>query len=254
MLTVLSPAKKLDFSNRGNPISGTVPFLFSSTKVLANILKKFSVQELSRLMGISPQLGKLNFERYQSFDTCSEPISACPAIYAFRGDTYSGLDADSLDTDDLTFAQEHLCILSGLYGLLRPYDHIQPYRLDMGIPLINPKGANLYVFWSDSITELLNTMLAEHKERVLINVASEEYFRAVNLEKIQSRIIHIVFKEKRNGTLKIIGLLAKRARGMMARYIIKERIDAPESLKDFTDGGYRFMPNDSYSCKWVFVR
>ncbi len=205
-------------------------------------------------MGISMKLADLNAGRWRAFSTPFTPDNARAALLAFRGDVYKGLDADSLDADALAFAQDHLRILSGLYGVLRPQDLIQPYRLEMGTKLATARGENLYTFWGDAITETLNRALAAQGDDVLVNLASKEYFSAVRPEKLAGRVVTPVFKERKGNTYKIVGLFAKRARGLMSRYIIDERLDDIEALKGFDAEGYAFEPSLSAADTWVFAR
>ena len=205
-------------------------------------------------MGISDKLAELNRDRFLAFSTPFDLDNARAAAYFFAGDTYMGLDAESMTDNDMEFAQGHLGILSGLYGLLRPLDLIQPYRLEMGTRLQNPKGDDLYQFWGTKIAQAINLKLNESEEKVLINLASKEYFRSVDTKKIKAKIITPVFKEERNGKLKIISFNAKRARGMMARYIIDNRLLNPESIKSFCQDGYRFNAELSDDTNWVFTR
>jgi len=253
MLIVISPAKKLDTETPAPLSDYTQPRLLSHSRELVDILRELDSFALAELMKLSMKLADLNMHRYQAWQPPFTLENAKQAIFMFRGDTYVGLDADTLDKDDLRFAQQHLRILSGLYGLLRPLDLIQPYRLEMGTKLANPRGANLYAFWNDHLTEALNQD-ATHSPEVLINLASNEYFKAIDPKRFHGDIITPVFKEARAGGYRTIGLFAKRARGMMARYIIRHRIDEPEQLQAFTEAGYRFAPAMSTRNRWVFVR
>jgi len=200
------------------------------------------------------KLADLNMQRFQKWRTPFTPANASPALLAFQGDVYQGLQSETLDMDDLAFAQRHLRILSGLYGVLRPLDLMQDYRLEMGTALANPHGRDLYAFWGDTITEALNRTLAEQGDDILINLASQEYFKAVRPEKLAGRIITPLFKERKAGGYKIVSLLAKRARGMMSRFIVDRRISDPEALKTFDVGGYRFNPELSSEHQWSFTR
>lgn len=251
MYTVVSPAKKM---NADSPrlSTGQAPFFEDDIKDLLAVMRNKSPQDLEQLMGISPKLGQLNYERYQDFSLPFQGDNSSPAIYSFAGDTYVGLQASDFSLEDIQFADSHLGILSGLYGLLRPSDWMQAYRLEMGTKLESSRGKNLYQFWGDKITRRINQFLQE--EDCLVNLASTEYFKSVDQKQIGARILTPVFKELRKGQYKIISFSAKRARGMMARYIIKNRISDPESLKDFAEDNYRFDPDLSSENEWVFTR
>lgn len=254
MLIVISPAKNMDMQ-AGSTKAGTAqPELLAEAKILAGIMRERDSFALAELMGISMKLADLNAGRWRAFSTPFTPDNARAALLAFRGDVYRGLDADSLDTNALAFAQEHLRILSGLYGVLRPLDLIQPYRLEMGTKLATTRGENLYAFWGDAITEALSRALAAQGDDILINLASNEYFSAVRPEALAGRIVTPVFKEKKGDAYKIVGLFAKRARGLMSRYIIDERLHEAEALKGFDAEGYAFNPSLSTADTWVFAR
>ena len=205
-------------------------------------------------MKLSDKLTDLNVGRYQVFQTPLTTENAKQAIFAFKGDTYVGLDAETLDAEDIAFAQDRVRILSGLYGLLRPLDLMHPYRLEMGTKLANERGKDLYAFWGDRLAEACNAALEGHASRTVICLASNEYSKAIVKEKIDGDFITCHFKEMRDGVPKVIGLFAKKARGMMARYMIKTRAEKPNDLKDFQDGGYVFVPNLSGEKDYVFVR
>ena len=257
MLAVISPAKKLDFSEDWRePFAKAYssPAFQEDTEILIETARTLGRSDISRLMSLSENLASLNYERYQAFSKTGSPENAKPAVLAFRGDTYVGLDADSLADQDVAYAQEHLRILSGLYGLLRPLDLIQPYRLEMGTRLKNPRGTNLYSFWGDRLTEALNQANRESDSPVLVNLASSEYFKAVRPKKLEGRLISPVFKEEKDGVAKVIGFSAKRARGMMARFMVKNRLTRAKDLLEFDDGGYRFQPELSDDDAPVFVR
>lgn len=254
MLAVISPAKKLNLDPVDVELKPTQPRLLDDAAILAQQAKQLSAADLESLMGISAKLAKLNFERFQSFSLPFTSENAKPAALTFNGDTYVGLDAPTLTTADLVYAQEHVGILSGLYGLLLPMDLMQPYRLEMGTSFNNPRGANLYRFWGDSVTEELNGITAQHADRTLVNLASNEYFKAVNTKKLSGPLVTPVFKEEKEGKSRVISFMAKRARGMMARYLIEERIETPTGLKRFSTGGYRFQPSESDESRFVFSR
>ena len=250
MLIVISPAKKLDYTGSVNAPASTQPKLLDHSSELLQELKKLAPQEVSSLMSLSDKLGTLNYQRFQEWQTPFTADNARPAVLAFKGDVYQGLDAENLSDDDLNWAQDHLRILSGLYGLLRPLDLMQAYRLEMGTKFANARGADLYQFWGDLITTELNQM----KTPVLVNLASNEYFKSVQAKDIAARIISPVFMDKKNDNYKIVSFYAKKARGLMSRFIIKNRITDVEKIKSFDTDGYRFNPAMSEADKWVFTR
>jgi cytoplasmic iron level regulating protein YaaA (DUF328/UPF0246 family) len=254
MLAVISPAKKLNLEPVDVGLCPTQPRLLNEASILAKQAKQLSVDDLRSLMGISPKLAALNYDRFQSFSVPFTKENATPAALTFNGDTYLGLDAPSLSTADLEYAQEHLGILSGLYGLLLPLDLIQPYRLEMGASFGNPRGADLYSFWGDTLTEQLNSLTEDHENRTLVNLASNEYFKAVKPKKLAGPLVTPIFKEVKGGKARVISFMAKRARGMMARYIIEERVDIPEGLKRFKSAGYEFQAIESDDSRYVFSR
>lgn len=253
MITVISPAKKLDLSEETRFTQNyTLPLYQEQTRELVEIMRTKSVEEVALLMDLSPQLAQLNFQRYQDFAATYGPREAKQAILCFNGDVYQSLELDQYTEADFAFAQENLRILSGLFGVLRPLDLIQPYRLEMGTALKNPKGKDLYAFWGTTITQRLQEETGE--DGVLINLASNEYFKAVQAKQLKGRVITPVFKEKRNGKLQSIFLYAKQARGSMANFIIREKITGPEALKGFMGMGYTFDASVSKGDEWVFVR
>lgn len=254
MLIVVSPAKTLDFETPAKTETYSQPRFLDQSKKLVTEMRKMAPLDISNLMGISDKLASLNAARYEQWQQPFTTTNAKQAVLAFKGDVYTGLDAETLSDKDLSFAQEHLRILSGLYGVLRPLDLMQPYRLEMGIKLANEKGPNLYSFWGDEITDSINQELAESSNPVLINLASNEYFKSVKPKKLKAEVITPVFKDEKNGKYKIISFYAKKARGLMTRYIIDNRIDSPESLKAFDVEGYYFKPEESNSKEWVFYR
>lgn len=254
MLAVVSPAKSLDFSAPPSKLPATDPVFPNDTALLAERTRKLSPADLRRLMSISDKLADLNHARFQTFGTPKLGETAKQAALAFAGDTYVGLDAGSLTRADLVWAQDHLRLLSGLYGLLRPLDIIEPYRLEMGTKLDNARGKDLYAFWSGRISSALDEALSGHREKVVINLASTEYFKAAEERRLKSRVLTCVFKESKKGGEKVIGFMAKRARGMMARHIVVNRIEATEDLKDFSEGGYTFQPEQSDDRTFVFTR
>lgn len=255
MLVILSPAKTQDFKTKAPSELHTNILCKNETVALVDIMREYSATKLKTLMGISSNLAKLNYERYQAYDeNYYTDKNSKQALYAFQGDVYVGLQADSFDTDDVKFAQDHLAILSGLYGILRPLDYIQPHRLEMGTKLKTPSGKNLYEFWHDKLLKALDTVLSSSGSRVLINLASNEYFKAIDTKKLNAEIIDIDFKEKKGGKYATVGILAKRARGLMANYIVKKRITTPMALKKFTVDGYKLNKELSEPSKMVFTR
>ena len=254
ILTIISPAKKLDYSQTLQFIEHSQPDFLDHASELLQDLKTMSPQQLSSLMGLSDKLGALNYERYQAWQRPFSPDNAKQALLAFKGDVYQGLDAESMDDDDLAWAQNNLRILSGLYGLLRPLDLMQPYRLEMGTKFANKRGADLYAFWGNLITDKINEHLKDAKDPVLLNLASNEYFKSVHQEKIHAPIITPVFMDKKNDKYKIISFFAKKARGLMSAYIIKNRISEVEHIKNFDSAGYSYNQAMSEGDKWVFTR
>ncbi|GLQ05289.1 peroxide stress protein YaaA [Sneathiella chinensis] len=254
MLAVVSPAKKMDFDRDNLPDTFTRLTFEADAAALLETAKTLTADDLKRLMKISDDLGQLNFQRFQAMGFPFTPDNAKQAIFAFNGDTYAGFDVKTLAADDLTYAQDHVRILSGLYGLLRPLDLIQPYRLEMGTRLANPRGENLYDFWGTLLADELNRELSAHSSPVLVNCASNEYFKAVSKKALNVPVVTPVFKEIKGGAAKVIGFSAKRARGMMARYLCETRVDRPEGLKDFTSAGYAFQPDQSSETEFVFTR
>lgn len=254
MLALVSPAKKLDFGQEWSAEHLTQPAFMEDTQELVDTAKSLSLAELQNLMKLSDKLAQLNYDRYQAFSYPFGPDNAKPALYTFRGDTYVGLDADSLSDGDVEFAQDHLRILSGLYGMLRPLDLMQPYRLEMGTKLNNPRGEDLYDFWGDILTQACNKATEGHTDRSVISLASNEYIKAVKTKKLAGGFITCHFKEVKNGVPKVIGLFAKRARGAMARYMIQNRIEKPEGLKAFDWDGYVYQDDASDAQNYVFIR
>lgn len=254
MLALISPAKKLDFDSPARALPVTIPDFMSETKALSKVTARLKAADLKRLMGISDQLAALNVNRFQAFSIPFTPDNARPAALAFNGDTYMGLEAKTLNDDDLAFAQEHLRILSGFYGLLRPLDLIQAYRLEMGIKLATSRGEDLYDFWGEKITSKINKICKAAGYRAVINLASAEYISAINPAKLNVPMITPVFREIKGGQARVLGMMAKRARGMMARFMIVNRLEDPEALKKFDGGGYEFQPGLSDAGKWEFSR
>ncbi len=253
MLLVISPAKNLDFETPAVTKTATQPRFLEQSAALIEQLKRFSVQDVASLMKLSDKLAGLNLGRFQSWAPPFEANNAKQAVLAFNGDVYTGLDAASLDEADFAFAQQHLRILSGLYGVLKPLDYMQPYRLEMGTKLANAEGKDLYAFWGNQLKTSLEAEPAL-ADKVLINLASNEYFKAVNAKQLDARIITPVFKDAKNGQYKIISFYAKKARGLMSRYIIDNRITEPEAIKEFDTDGYYFSEAESSGDDWVFLR
>ena len=254
MLFVISPAKTLDFETLSTTQEFTQPDFLSRSAELVKILRALSPQEVSRLMAVSDALARLNVTRYTCWKRPFKLTNAKQAVLAFNGDVYDGLEAVTLNAKQRDYAQAHLRILSGLYGVLRPLDLIQAYRLEMGTRLANAKGRNLYEFWGDTITETLNQLLEKEKDAVLVNLASEEYFKAVRPKILKARMITPVFQELKNGQYKVISFMAKRARGLMVRYAIEHRLKRPEALKKFSVDGYQFIAAASDEKQWMFRR
>lgn len=254
MITVISPAKKLDYESKVCTEEFTIPEGLDRSAQLINKLQKTSKKQIGELMDLSTNLVELNADRYAQWTPDFTEGETRQAVLAFKGDVYQGMKNEELTPDDLQYAQDHLRILSGLHGLLRPLDLIKPYRLVMGTKLAVRGKKDLYGFWGDEITNRLNAALEASGNDTLCNLASGEYFKAVNTKKLKGKIITPVFKDMKNGQLKVIFLYAKQARGMMAGYILRNRINDAEDMKNFSDGGYRFDENLSDEVTWVFTR
>ncbi len=254
MLITLSPSKGQDFETPGASKTYSKPRALKDSELLIKELRKIRPKNIQELMSVSENIAKLTADRYRAFSTPFTPKNAKQAIFAFKGDVYSGIDIGQYKEADLKYAQDHLRILSGLYGCLRPLDLIQPYRLEMKTKLPNARGDNLYQFWGDRITDELNRELEQQKQPVLVNLASNEYFKAVKPKKLKGRLLNINFKETRDGKTRVVAIFAKRARGMMADYILRNRIEDPEDIKQFREGGYRFSRQLSDDSQWTFVR
>lgn len=254
MIILLSPAKNLNFDPATDAPKATKPTLLAHTTALAETTQKLSRGKIKSLMGISDKLAELNYERFQSFKTQGAIPHAKQAALAFNGDVYLGLDAKSLSVDDLKFAQKHLRILSGLYGLLRPLDAIQPYRLEMGSRLKNDRGATLYDFWGALIAQEIKKANKAHKDDTIINLASKEYFNAVKVDVLDAPVVTPIFKEEKDGGLRQLQFYAKKARGLMARWAIENRIEQTADLKDFDVEGYSFRKEGSSDNEWLFTR
>ncbi|MCU7939869.1 MAG: peroxide stress protein YaaA [gamma proteobacterium symbiont of Bathyaustriella thionipta] len=255
MLIVISPAKKLDFESLPQTDDFSMPDCLQDSSELINTLRPYSVKELEKLMHLSNNLAQLNHDRYQDWSMPFNPQNAKQAILTFKGDVYAGLNIESFSDEDLSFTQAHLRILSGLYGLLKPLDLMQPYRLEMGTRLENERGKNLYEFWGSQITQLINQQLKALSTDTLLNLASNEYFKSVKTKELNGQIITPVFKEKRDDdSYKIIGIYAKKARGMMSAFILKNQITDVEHIKAFSQAGYVYNPDLSSKSDWVFSR
>lgn len=254
MLHVISPAKTLDFDTPAPTAIYTQPQFLEHSQELIDDLRELQPAQVSKLMAISEKLGLLNAQRFLEWNLPFSPANAKQALLAFKGDVYTGMDAERFGAPDFDFAQRHLRILSGLYGLLRPLDLIQPYRLEMGTGFANKRGKNLYHFWGDIITDQLNAELEQQRERVLVNLASTEYWGAVNTKKLHAEVITPVFKDQKNGQYKIISFFAKKARGMMSAYIIHNQLTEVEQLKGFDSAGYAYNKLMSSPKEWVFTR
>ncbi len=252
MLVVISPAKRLDWSPSGERMSA--PEFKEDANRLARTMRNQTLGDLQKLMGISPELARLNRDRFQAFADDPDGDAVRPAVLAFAGDTYLGLEAASLDAEEMDWAQDHLRILSGLYGVLRPRDAIQPYRLEMGSRLKTRRGQSLYDYWRDAPARALKAQAQAVGTDVLVNCASQEYFGAVDLKRLGLRVITPVFMEDKGSGPKIVSFFAKRARGAMARYIVQRRLTDPDALTDFDSGGYVFRPDMSDPDRPVFVR
>lgn len=253
MITLISPAKTLDYSKDGK-YGNTNPRLITDSLRLVDVLKKKSSKKLQKLMSVSQNIADLNVERFRNFSPEFTQDNSKAAVLAFKGDVYLGLEAEKFSQDEMQFAQDHLRILSGLYGLLRPLDLMQAYRLEMGTSLKTTRGKNLYQFWKSRITDLLNEDLKGHENKTIINLASKEYFKSIILKKLDGQLININFKEEHNGELKFISFNAKKARGFMSKFMIQHKIDSPDELKGFDTEGYYFSSDHSTENDWLFIR
>ena len=254
MLIVLSPAKSLDYKTPVRVKAPTLPeFASESAKLIAD-LKKLAPQDVAKLMGLSDQLATLNVGRYRDWSRKFTEENSKPAIYAFDGDVYDGFDVKSLDAKSVQFAQDHIRILSGLYGALKPLDLMQPYRLEMGTSFKNARGKDLYAFWGGRVTDAIKKVLEKQKKPVLLNLASEEYFKVLQPKELDCPVIAPVFQDAKDGKYKIISFYAKRARGLMARYVVENRITDPADLKGFNLDGYKYYAAESKVDKPVFRR
>lgn len=254
MLFLLSPAKSLDYETSAGHLPHTLPAFLDDSAELIEVLRQKLPHQIAELMSLSDKLAGLNVARYESWSPTFSARNAKQAVLAFNGDVYEGLDAKSLMPEQLQWAQQHVCILSGLYGVLRPLDWMQPYRLEMGTALATKRGKNLYAFWDQKIANYLNERAAADASPVVVNLASEEYFKSVDLSHLKPRVIHCTFEEGKDGKYKIVSFYAKRARGLMARYAIENKLGTVKKLESFNLEGYRFSPEASKSDRLVFRR
>jgi cytoplasmic iron level regulating protein YaaA (DUF328/UPF0246 family) len=254
MLFLLSPAKSLDYATPIPECAHTAPLFVKQSKALIDLLRQQSPQHIAELMDLSDKLALLNVTRYAAWSTRATLKNARQAVLAFDGDVYGGLDARSLSVEDLAWAQDHVCVLSGLYGVLRPLDRMQPYRLEMGTRLANPQGKDLYAYWGRQISDYLNKRLRQDVSPVVINLASQEYFKAVDTRVLKTPVVECVFQEYRGGQYKIISFNAKRARGLMARFATQHRLMQPEQLRAFNLEHYRWTASASTPNRLVFRR
>lgn len=254
MLALISPAKKLDFESETTMAAHSQPHFLEQAGKLAGAARKLSRAKLARTMNLSKNLAELNYQRFQDFNPPFDLGNAKQAALVFNGDTYVGLQAPTFDKKDFEFAQNHLRIISGLYGLLRPLDLIQPYRLEMGARFSPPRKKDLYDFWNTTLTEAVESDLDGHLDKSVINLASNEYIKAIGKNKMNGNLITASFKEIKDGETRMIGLFAKQARGMMARYMVQNRIEEAEGLKDFNLGGYKYQKKLSTENQWIFTR
>ncbi|KZX55962.1 hypothetical protein A3709_06095 [Halioglobus sp. HI00S01] len=254
MLTVISPAKTLDYDTPPTTRKSTQPQFLAQAELLIEDARQLSPDDIRSLMGVSENIAELNHARFMNWGTPFTLDNAKQAVLAFKGDVYTGLEAETLTASQLTFAQKHLCILSGLYGLLRPLDLMQPYRLEMGLKFANSGGKNLYEFWGTDITGLLQKQLKKSGSAVLVNLASNEYFKSVKSRELEADIVTPVFKDLKGGKYKVISFYAKKARGQMARYIIDNELNDPEALKKYKVDGYKYNRAESSARDLVFTR
>lgn len=254
MFFILSPAKNLNEKDAAPINNYTQPDLLEHSTILMKELRQLAPQQIAELMHVSDKIALLNTERNATWHTPFTPNNAKQALYMFNGDVYEGIDAVTLNNESIHYLQQHLRLLSGLYGLLRPLDLMQPYRLEMGTPFTNTRGKNLYEFWGEIITDLLNHTMLQSHSNVLINLASQEYFKSIQTKKLKAQLITPIFKDEKNGEYKIISFYAKRARGLMVRYAAENKINDPNLLKHFDYEGYHFNEAASNESEWVFLR
>ena len=254
MLILISPAKTLDFDSPAPTSVFSQPDMLDHSEQLIDVLSTKSPDEIEKMMKISAKLAQLNVDRYHTWTRPFDKDNAKQALFAFQGDVYTGLAAEQLNEADLEYAQNNLRILSGLYGVLRPLDLMQPYRLEMGTKLANDRGQNLYQFWGDLITDSINEHLTKTNKNLVLNLASNEYFKSVKIESLKADIVTPVFKDWKNDQYKMISFFAKKARGLMSAWVIKNRVEDLDQLTSFNVDGYQFSPNDSDALNPVFVR
>jgi cytoplasmic iron level regulating protein YaaA (DUF328/UPF0246 family) len=254
MIIILSPSKTLGNIEVNHKVRTTQPDFLDQSEMVVNRLRKLKVDDLKDLMSISQDLARLNYERYLKWQIPFNEQNSYPALLTFKGDVYEGIDVKDFTKEDMEFAQQSLRILSGLYGVLRPLDLMQPYRLEMGSKIDIKKSKNLYEFWQDKLTSYFDNLLEADSEKTLVNLASNEYSKAINLKKLKGNVVTPTFKEQKGNELKTIAIYAKRARGLMTRFAIKNQLDKVEHLKTFTEEGYVFSPEQTKGNTWVFVR
>ena len=254
MLLVISPAKTLDFDTPANTAIASKPTMLKDSAMLIDRMREFAPDDLVNLMGVSQKIAELNTQRFMNWQMPFTKKNAKQALLAFKGDVYTGFTFDKYKEKDFAYAQRHLRILSGLYGLLRPLDLIQPYRLEMGTKLATPEGKDLYDFWSSTLTNALNEAVKSSGVQILINLASKEYYNCIDKTCLEGRVITPIFKDYKNGDFKVISFFAKKARGAMSDYLVRQRISEPEGLKKFKGLGYRFNPDLTTDDSWVFTR
>lgn len=254
MIVILSPSKTLEKINGKVDPKGTQPQFLDKSKELIERVRELSVNDIEELMSVSPKLSRLNFERFLKWQTPFTQNNSTPALLLFKGDVYEGISADDYTNDDFKFAQKHVRILSGLYGVLRPLDLMQPYRLEMGTKIDVGDNKNLYEFWKENLTKHFNKLLKDDAENTLVNLASNEYSKALSLKEVDGNVITPIFKEQKGNSYKTVAIHAKKARGVMTRFIVKNRIEKVEHLKSFTEEGYIFSPEQSKGNDWVFIR
>ena len=252
MKILISPSKTLSFDSQVNCEFNSESRLMDETKVLHKILLNYSTEDLKNLMSVSDKIAELNFNRFKNWEDPISSENSRQAVYAFKGDVYSGLDADTIQDDKFEYLQKTLRIISGYYGILRPFDKILPYRLEMGTRLENENGNNLYKFWGDKITDVLNDDIEDND--IVVNLASDEYFKSINKEKLNAEIITPVFKEFKNDSYKVIAIYAKKARGLMSRFLIERKSKSVDDIKLFNTDGYTFDGNLSTENELVFTR
>jgi len=254
MLTVISPAKTLDYDSPPTTRKKSRAQFLDRSATLVEQARKLSPEDIRDLMGVSEKIADLNHQRFMNWGEPFNFSNAKQALLAFKGDVYIGLDANTLDEDQLAYAQQHLRILSGLYGVLRPLDMMQPYRLEMGLKFNNPGGTDLYAFWGSELTSSINRQMKKIKSRVLLNLASNEYFKALQPAEMNAEVITPVFKDEKNGKYRVMSFYAKQARGQMARYVIEKQLSDPAQLKKYRCGGYRYSSAESTADRMVFLR